>query len=73
MGYAHSVPGGGAGLSLAADGRPRDFMNGGSLMLEKALAELEKYYDECCRGMSMEYLYGYFDAVAIVRELAEKS
>ena len=42
-------------------------------MLEKALAELEKYYDECCRGMSMEYLFGYFDAVAIIREMAENS
>ena len=42
-------------------------------MLEKALAELEKFYDECCIERNMDYLYGFFDAVAIVRELAEKS
>ena len=42
-------------------------------MLEKALEELEKFYDECCRECGMDYLYGYFDAVAIIREMAEKS
>ena len=42
-------------------------------MLEKALAELEKFYAECCREMPMDYLYGYFDAVAIIREMAENS
>ena len=42
-------------------------------MLEKALAELEKFYAECCREMPMAYLYGYFDAVAIIREMADQS
>ena len=37
------------------------------------LEELEKYYDECCKEAPMSYLYGFFDAVAVVREMAEKS
>ena len=37
------------------------------------LEEMSKFYDECCKECPMEYLYGFFDAVAIVREMAEKS
>ena len=42
-------------------------------MYENILAELGKFYDECCRECNMDYLYGYFDAVAIIREMADKS
>lgn len=42
-------------------------------MFDTVLAELSKFYDECCRECNMDYLYGFFDAVAIVREMAEKS
>ena len=42
-------------------------------MYDAILAELEKFYDECCVERNMDYLYGFFDAVAIVREMAEKS
>ena len=41
--------------------------------IQKALEEMEKFYEECCKEAPMPYLYGFFDALAIVRDLAEKS
>ena len=42
-------------------------------MYDDLLNELSRFYDECCKESDMDYLYGYFDAVAIVREMAEKA
>lgn len=42
-------------------------------MYDKILDELSKFYDECCKEQGMDYLYGFFDAVAIIREMADKT
>ena len=42
-------------------------------MYDKILDELRKFFDEVRHECTMDYMYGFFDAVAIIRDLAEKS
>ena len=37
--------------------------------MEKAIKALENYYRENGRGRSLEYTYGFMDALAVLREL----
>ena len=40
-------------------------------ILKTALRKLEEYYCEFGRNKDMQYTYGFFDAVAVIRELSE--
>lgn len=41
-------------------------------MLNDALKAMLEYYNEQCRTRSMEYSYGYFDAMAVIKEMLDK-
>lgn len=44
-------------------------------MAEKAITEaitaLEQFYNKRCKGKSIEYVYGFMDALAVLREMKE--
>lgn len=35
--------------------------------INEAIAALEEFYNKQCRGKPMEYVYGFFDAMAVIR------
>ena len=41
-------------------------------LMEKIMEELQTNYAEHGRGRTLEYTYGYMDAMAVIRELAER-
>ena len=42
-------------------------------LMEKIVEELQANYAEHGRGRTLEYTYGYMDAMAVIRELAERA
>ena len=40
--------------------------------LEKIINEMEKFYTEYGKGRDIEYAFGFFDAVSVLRILQEK-
>ena len=42
-------------------------------MYDKILDALKEFFDEVRGECNMDYMYGFFDAVAIIRDMAEKS
>lgn len=41
--------------------------------LEYAIKALEEFYAEHGESKTLDYAYGFFDAVAVIRELAEEN
>lgn len=42
-------------------------------VIETVVRMLEDYYNENCSGRSLEYTFGFMDALAVVREMSENS
>lgn len=40
--------------------------------INTVINEFLNYYSENCQGKTMEYAYGFFDALGILREIKEK-
>lgn len=40
--------------------------------IEKIIDEMQKFYDEHGRNRSIEYAFGFFDAVSVLRILEER-
>ncbi len=41
--------------------------------IDKVIEALEAHYNKTSRNRTMEYTYGYFDALAILKELSTKN
>ena len=37
--------------------------------IERVINDLLKYYSENCKGKTMEYSYGFFDALGVLRDI----
>ena len=42
------------------------------MMMEDVIKRLLDSYDELAAGQALEYSFGYFDAVAVLRQIAEE-
>ena len=42
-------------------------------ILEKTIQKMEDYYAENGKTKSLDYAFGFFDAVAVLREMAERA